>query len=136
MLLFQFVGLAEQVLQKDDWRLMRAWAGGAKDLDVYLQHLGRPGALTAGLNWYRANVPPATMFGLGEPISWPPVQAPTLGVWSAGDAYCGEHGFLGEQPFLAGPYRYERIEGASHWIPLDQPDRLNGLLLEFFRSGS
>ena len=30
-----------------------------------------------------------------------------------------------------GPWRYVRIEDASHWIPLDQPDRLNALLLEF-----
>jgi pimeloyl-ACP methyl ester carboxylesterase len=136
MLLFQLVGLAEQALQKDDWRLMRAWMGSSKDLDIYLQHLGRQGALTAGLNWYRANATPATMFGLGEPVRWPAVQSPTLGIWSDGDAYCGEHGFLAQQTNIAGPYRYERIEGASHWIPLDQPERLNRLLIEFFRSGS
>jgi pimeloyl-ACP methyl ester carboxylesterase len=136
MLLFQFVGLAEEALQKDNWRLLRAWMGSAQDLDVYLQHLDHPGALTAGLNWYRANANPAIMFGLAEPLPWPAVQAPTLGVWSTCDAYCGEHGFLDPQPYVAGPYRYERIEGASHWIPLDQPERLNELLLEFFRSGT
>jgi pimeloyl-ACP methyl ester carboxylesterase len=135
MLLFQFEGVAEQALQRDDWRLLRAWLAGAKDLDVYLEQLARPGALTAGLNWYRANATPAVLFGLGEPTPWPPVYAPTLGVWSSGDAYCGEHGFLGEQPHVAGPYHYERIEDASHWIPLDQPERLNRLLLEFFASG-
>ena len=32
---------------------------------------------------------------------------------------------------VAGPWRYVRIENSSHWIPLDQPDRLNALLLEF-----
>jgi pimeloyl-ACP methyl ester carboxylesterase len=136
MLLSQFAGLAEQALQKDNWRLMRRWANGAKDLDAYLEHLGRPGALTAGLNWYRANATPAIMFGVGESVPWPPVEAATLGVWSTGDAYCEEHGFLGEQPYVTGPYRYERIEGASHWIPLDQPERLNQLLLEFLRPDS
>ena len=29
------------------------------------------------------------------------------------------------------PWRYEMIEGASHWIPLDAPDRLNALLLDW-----
>ena len=32
---------------------------------------------------------------------------------------------------VSGPWRYERIEGASHWMQLDAPDRVNELLLEF-----
>ena len=32
---------------------------------------------------------------------------------------------------VSGPWRYERIEGASHWLQLDAPDRVNELLLEF-----
>ncbi len=131
MLLFQFPGVAEQALQRDDWRLMRSLMGGG-DFDAYRERLAQPGALTAALNWYRANATPSALFGLGEPIVFPPIQAPTLGIWSTGDAYCLEDGFLGPQPHLAGSYRYERIEDASHWIPLDQPERLNALLLEFF----
>jgi pimeloyl-ACP methyl ester carboxylesterase len=134
MLLFQFQGVAEQAIQHDDWRLMRTLLGDALDLDVYLERLAQPGALTAGLNWYRANATPAIMFGLGEPIVWPAILAPTLGIWSTGDAFCNEDGFLGPQPYLAGPYRYERIEDASHWIPLDRPDQLNALLLDFLKA--
>ena len=33
--------------------------------------------------------------------------------------------------FVAGPWRYEQLEGVSHWIPLEAADRLNGLLLEW-----
>jgi pimeloyl-ACP methyl ester carboxylesterase len=29
------------------------------------------------------------------------------------------------------PWRYEQIDDASHWIPLDAPDRLNRLLIEW-----
>jgi pimeloyl-ACP methyl ester carboxylesterase len=32
---------------------------------------------------------------------------------------------------VTGPWRYERIEGAGHWMQLDRPDRINELLLEF-----
>lgn len=32
---------------------------------------------------------------------------------------------------VQGPWRYEEIAGASHWIPLDAPDQLNGLLLDW-----
>ena len=30
--------------------------------------------------------------------------------------------------FVDAHWRYERIEGASHWIPYDAPDRLAALL--------
>jgi hypothetical protein len=35
--------------------------------------------------------------------------------------------------YVEAPQRYEMIEGASHWIPLDTPDRLNALLLDWLR---
>jgi len=33
--------------------------------------------------------------------------------------------------FVTSPWRYERIEDAGHWIPLDAPDTLTTLLLDF-----
>jgi pimeloyl-ACP methyl ester carboxylesterase len=33
--------------------------------------------------------------------------------------------------FVEGPWRYEEIDGVSHWIPLDAADRLNQLLIEW-----
>ncbi|GEM_PF-5828814 len=33
--------------------------------------------------------------------------------------------------FVDGPWRYERIQGPSHWIPLDAAGRLNHLLVEW-----
>ena len=35
--------------------------------------------------------------------------------------------------FVSGPWRYEEIPGASHWVPLDAPERLNELLLDWLR---
>ena len=37
----------------------------------------------------------------------------------------------GSQQYVAGPWRYERIEGANHWIPVYASDELNALLVEF-----
>jgi pimeloyl-ACP methyl ester carboxylesterase len=59
MLLFQFTGVAEQLLMRDDWKLFREWLRNDGDIDRYVTDLSRPGALTAGLNWYRANAHPA-----------------------------------------------------------------------------
>ncbi len=32
---------------------------------------------------------------------------------------------------VTGPWRYERIDDASHWLQLDAPERVNELLLDF-----
>ncbi len=32
---------------------------------------------------------------------------------------------------MAGPWRYERLEGPGHWMQLEAPDRVNALLLDF-----
>ena len=131
MLWFLFPGVAEQGLAADDWAFFRRWAGGAVDVDQWIAHCQEaPGNLTAMLNWYRANIDPAAFVG-GSGPALPPVSCPVLGIWSDGDAYCGEAQMAGSERFLEGPWRYERIDGASHWIPLDAPDRLNQLLLDF-----
>jgi pimeloyl-ACP methyl ester carboxylesterase len=59
------------------------------------------------------------------------VLAPTLGVWSSGDFYLTESQMTGSAEHVAGTWRYERFDGASHWLQLDQPERLNRLLLDF-----
>jgi len=33
--------------------------------------------------------------------------------------------------FVAGPWRYARVEDAGHWLQLDRPDAVNELLLDF-----
>jgi pimeloyl-ACP methyl ester carboxylesterase len=33
--------------------------------------------------------------------------------------------------FVRARWRYEQLDDASHWIPLDAPDRLNQLLIEW-----
>jgi hypothetical protein len=32
---------------------------------------------------------------------------------------------------VTGPWRYERVEDAGHWLQLDAPDKVNDLLLDF-----
>jgi pimeloyl-ACP methyl ester carboxylesterase len=127
-LLFQFEE-AEAIVQRDDWKLFREWAASHPDLEARIEALSAPGALTAGLGWYRANVHPARE--LDPPRAAPPVQAPTLGLWSDGDMYLVEDSMLRSREYVAGPWRYERIEGASHWMQLDVANRINALLLEF-----
>jgi pimeloyl-ACP methyl ester carboxylesterase len=119
----------ERILQQDNWYLLRALFGGAKDLDRYLADLAQPGALTAGLNWYRANMSIERL--AGPPPDLPPILAPTLGVFGARDPYLTEEAMARSGETVRGPWRYERFDEAGHWIQLDAPDLLNALLIEF-----
>src|SRR5579864_1541853 len=120
-------------LQRDNWALFREMLRGNGDVDRYISDLSRPGALKASLNWYRANLAPR----LPEPPpKLPPVEAPTLGIWSSNDHYLDGERMKMSGRFVKGPWRYEQIDGASHWIPLDAPDRLNALLLDWLQGAS
>src|SRR5919199_463584 len=128
MLLFPFRGIAEQWLSEDGWANFRAWAPHP-DVDAVIAELEATEGLTPALNWYRANLPPERFV---EPApKLPAVQAPTLGVWSSGDAYLTETQMTGSEKYVLGSFRYERIEGAGHWMQLEALDELNRLLLDF-----
>jgi len=129
-LFFQFTGIAEATLQHDDWAWLRTFSRGDGDQDQWIADLSRPGALTASLNWYRANLAPRMP---GPPARLPPVTAPTLAIWSAGDHYLDGERVRNSAALVQGPWRYEEIPDASHWVPVDAPDRLNKLLLEWLR---
>ncbi len=138
MLWFLFPGVAEQVLPRDDWAVFRAWAwngarpGEEPDADRQVESLSRPGALTAALNWYRANIDPVKFARLAagrQPRSV--ITCPVMGVWSSDDPFLTEAQMTGSQRYLHGPWRYERIDGADHWVPVRVPERLNELLLDF-----
>ena len=129
-LLFLFEGVAEDVIQRDDWYLFRLFLAGAQDTDAYVKTLSEPGALTPALNWYRANLPVQALFGRTGGPQLPMVKADTLGIWSAGDLYLTEEAMTRSEQRVQGRWRYEQV-GGSHWVPLDEPDRLNRLLLEF-----
>ena len=128
MLLFQFAGIAERWLQENDWHNFKRW-GLHPDAEAVIAELEASGSLTPGLNYYRANVGPETW--VGPPAQLPPVQAPTMGVWSTGDFALGEAQMTESAQNVAGPWRYERLEGPGHWMQLEAPDQVNQLLLDF-----
>lgn len=134
MLLFAWPE-AEDILSRDDWRLFREWVGEVEDLDRYIEDLSRPGRLTAGLNWYRASIT-AESFAARDRSGLPAVSCPTLGIWSTGDFALTERQMTDSEGSVDGPWRYERIDRAGHWIPLDAPERLNELLIEFLGSAA
>lgn len=126
--LFRTLEVPERLLLADEGAGLRALFAntGYHHRDAMERYVGRllePGALTAALDWYRA-IDPAVLFGLQ------PVVAPTLLVWSTDDPAIGREAAEACAKHVTGRYRYEVLEGVSHWIPEDAPDELNRMLLE------
>jgi len=132
MLLFQFKEIAEQWLSASDWANLRAW-GRHPDEDAVIAELEANGSLTPGLNYYRANVPPERFVLSG--LQFPPIPVPTMGVWSSGDFALTERQMTSSAASVAGPWRYERLDGPGHWMQLDAPDEVSGLLVDFLSTG-
>jgi pimeloyl-ACP methyl ester carboxylesterase len=127
-LFFQFEGIAEETIQANDWAWLRWFTRNHGDLDQAIVDLSRPGALTASLNWYRANLAPRRP---GPVPDLPPVTAPTMGIWSTDDHHLDGERMKLSGDLVSGPWRHEVIPYASHWIPLDAPETVNELLLDW-----
>jgi pimeloyl-ACP methyl ester carboxylesterase len=85
-----------------------------------------PGALTAALNWYRA-IPLSNGRKLGRTVA-----VPTLYIWSDRDPAVTAKPARDNARYVTGPYRFETVRGASHWLPDEEPDTVADLLLEWF----
>jgi pimeloyl-ACP methyl ester carboxylesterase len=96
--------------------------------EPYVQALGTREAMRAALNWYRA-ADLSLVEGLG------PIVAPTMYVWSTDDPALGREAAEATARFVDGPYRFEVLEGVSHWVSDQAPDRLNALLLDHLPAG-
>ncbi len=95
---------------------------GTEATDQYVTALTRPGILTAALHWFRA------MDG-DETAELPGVTAPTLYVWSSGDASLGRVAAEGTAAYIKGPYEFVVLDDVTHWIPEAAPERLTELLV-------
>jgi pimeloyl-ACP methyl ester carboxylesterase len=50
-------------------------------------------------------------------------------IYSTGDRFVTRRAAEGTARHVAGPYRFEVIEGASHWLPDEHSDEVLRLLL-------
>ena len=137
MLLFQFVGVAESWLSDNDFRNLREMvfenaAPGTfttDDIRVYLDAFARDGALTAALNYYRANMPAAAW--IRQPPQLPPITTPTMVIWGEADSYLGLGLLERSVTKVSGPVRVERLGGVSHWVQQEAPEAVNALLVDW-----
>ena len=62
------------------------------------------------------------------------IDVPTMFVWSTGDVALGREGAEATAKYVDAPYRFEVLDGVSHWIPEEVPDVLTRLLLDHLGS--
>jgi pimeloyl-ACP methyl ester carboxylesterase len=139
MLLFQFVDVAEEWLSRDDFASLRRFVFETAasdtfdeaDRETFVSALRAPGALTAALNYYRANIPPESW--LRPPPDLPPITVPTLVVWGMADAYISPLVLERSLAKVEGPLEVHRLEGVSHWVQQEAPEEVNRRLVSFLR---
>lgn len=136
ILVHQLRGVCEWLYRSGDWALLRRHWDGVRDPEETIWLLSRPGRLSAGLNWYRANISLSRMLAPPKPgaLGEERVAIPALGVWPAGDKYLTEAQMIGSGDYVDGVWTYARIEKASHWLQEDAPGDLSKLLLGHWRA--
>jgi pimeloyl-ACP methyl ester carboxylesterase len=136
---FQLPGLPEWTLGARDFEAVeRLFVDGAVDPDAftdtdiqrYKRAIGRPGARTAALNYYRAMARrnaklTLTRGGVGDQR----VELPTLLVWGEQDDALDISLTEGLDRWVP-DIRVERLPDASHWVQFDAPERVSELLVE------
>ncbi len=99
---------------------------------LFRRALARPGALAAGINWYRANIPAFTEITAGD--YWPAVdyrvEAPSMLIWGGRDKTFVPD-FMTMLPTVANSVTVKIIPEAGHKPSLSHPDHVNRLLLAF-----
>jgi epoxide hydrolase 4 len=138
ILLFQVPLLPELLLQSFDYELIAAaFRTMAVEktvftpdvLRAYQEAAAKPGALTAMLNYYRAN------FFQPEFASrdWGMLQVPTLMIWGEADQALGKELTYGTEAYVQDlTVRY--IANCSHWVQQEKPELVNQYMREFLQN--
>lgn len=127
LFLFVIPRLAEALLSARRYHALTVNAPTPEDAARWRRDLARPGRLTAGLNWYRANLTRAAMRS-----HLPALRVPTLGLYSTGDVALAEDQMTGSAAYLEAPWRYVRFEGIGHWLQIEAAAEVNRTLIAWF----
>jgi epoxide hydrolase 4 len=112
-----------------------------EDKQAYIKAWSQPGALTGGLNYYRANEvgPPAAAQsasgGRGNSAIDPSaltVKVPTLVIWGEKDTALLAQNLDGLDKFVP-QLTIKRIPDGSHWVIHEKRDEVNAAIRDFIR---
>jgi len=129
MAAFQTPGLPELAFSRRGGDAMRAGLIRAgldpENAARYAVRAADRAAMRGPLNWYRA-LPLGLRDRTGQ------IDVPTLFIWSDGDRAISRTAAELCGRYVDGPYRFEVLGGASHWLPEEEPERVATLLVQHF----
>jgi len=112
----------------------------AEDRNAYLESWSQPGALTGGLNYYRAaQVGPPSDQGaqangnFGTDTAVQTVAVPTLVIWGEQDQALLTGNLEGLDEFVP-ELTVKRIPDGSHWVVHEKPDLVNAYIRDFIEN--
>src|SRR5262245_14362528 len=138
---------AEGMLSKDNFTVLRQMVLGEgqpwgwatpEDTKAYLEAWGQPGALTGGLNFYRAarTGPPAPgepARGLSADLATMIVKVPTLVIWGEKDRALLTVNLDGLDKVVP-DLTVRRIPDGTHWVAHEKPAEVNGYIRDFLKA--
>ena len=132
MAMFQLPGLPEAAITaRGGANFKRGLVNSGLPEDAaerYAAPLRNREAARAAVNWYR-----------GLPMSKPPtgkVTVPAMYVYATQDRFLGRKAADLTANYVAAPYRYEVLEGRTHWLPEEAPEEVARLVVEHARAHS
>jgi epoxide hydrolase 4 len=136
MFFFQLPGIPEMTLSAFDYYVLKRsfseWAVdktafSRADLEMLAGEAARPGALTGGLNYYRAMFRnPAALKALKGEV--PRILSDTMLIWAKNDRALGEELTRDLDRYFDAPLSIEYIPDCSHWVQQEKPLLVNDLI--------
>jgi len=134
---------AEELLSRDNYGLLASslLQEGIKqgyltedDRKAYLEAWSQPGALTGGLNYYRATRLGPFSGENDDMLNLDPslfkVKVPTLVIWGEKDIFLLTGNLNGLDKYVP-DLTIKRIPDGSHWVIHEKPELINSLIREF-----
>jgi pimeloyl-ACP methyl ester carboxylesterase len=141
MFFFQLPAVPEWWLSRGDFaaleqafrRTARPGTFSPTDLAVLKAAVREPGALTASINYYRANLGAFTgrAFRKREFARAEKIRVPTLFVYGERDFAIVPETVRGVADYVDATYTEVRLAKANHWVQQEYPTEVNAALLKF-----
>jgi pimeloyl-ACP methyl ester carboxylesterase len=141
MFFFQLPRVPEWWISRDDFKgLDKVFRDASRpgtftdaDIEFYRSALKEPGALTAGINYYRANLGSflTRKSKGGEIRRHERIRVPTLFIFGERDFAIIPETAAGVADYINAPYTELRLARANHWVQQEYPTEVNAALLNF-----
>lgn len=149
MFFFQLPRIPESLIRRNDFvgldRVFKEKVGREgsftdSDIEAYKAALRQPGALTAAINYYRANVlrmMKSKRTGVSGPTKEGPpkhhgrIRVPTLFIFGEQDHAILPSTVRGVGNYVDASYREVRIANSGHWVQNEAVDEVNSALSNF-----